>query len=192
MTSCPPPMAWPPISTLSAHSFSLFLSIGYERLSLSIENRNMLCRTYYNSRGVPQTVPPRWDTFFGLADHGRILRWDTLVVSEVVTRRWRDTSFGQADVSRGGTSQVVGGTVCGTPLYIFRFLAIQKIIFFFTEQTSKPKPNHPIDLLLVTTHSTHSNFTETHNQRSYSILWFIARHSFLILWFWMDDCGHFC
>ena len=98
MTSCPPPMAWPPISTLSAHSFSLFLSIGYERLSLSIENRNMLCRTYYNSRGVPQTVPPRWDTFFGLADHGRILRWDTLVVSEVVTRRWWDTSFGQADV----------------------------------------------------------------------------------------------
>jgi|AntRauTorckE5430_2_1112549.scaffolds.fasta_scaffold01486_4 hypothetical protein len=31
---------------------------------------------------------------------------------------WGDIFLGQADVSGGGTSQVVSGTLCGTPLYL--------------------------------------------------------------------------
>jgi hypothetical protein len=46
-----------------------------EESTIQQEHEQNVKRTNYS--GVPQSVPPSWDTVFGLADQGRILRWDT-------------------------------------------------------------------------------------------------------------------
>lgn len=78
--------------------------------------------------GVPQSVPPPVGHIFWLGrsrpdsegGHLKNISCPPIVMSGrgSSARMWGDIFLGQADVSGGGTSQVVGGTLCGTPLYL--------------------------------------------------------------------------